>query len=331
MYHTGRIDILATALEPIVHGAGTSGNTQLLRTQSWLYIVDGAAVRCLVPYVSGNSVKHRLRVAAIQYALDVMGIEDRSLSKPEVDLLFSGGHLSKSGAAVDLSLARELEALLPPLSLCGYSAGNAIREGKLRVSNLHVVCRENAGRVPDDLRARPDVAPMLQLRAGELRTEEFGTRHDQGSKRAGVRYLTEGVQAAGAKKKAKALDEVSPAERGDSAQMIYEFGAIMAGAKLWGSVGFADVTDLERAALASAFHYAATDRRGDELVMGVGAKNSLGFGSIKVELAGFAVPPPRAMVPDAALTKPGGEVDGYRAHLLDRRADILAAVRRAVA
>src|SRR5690606_24279007 len=144
---TGKIDIRATALEPIVHGAGTSGNTQLLRMQEIVY--DG--VPCRVPFVSGNSVKHRLRAAAVQYALDAMGVEDHTLTKAEVVLLFSGGHLSKGGAAIDLEQCRKLEGLLPPLSLCGYSAGNTMTESKIRVSHLHVVCRENAWRLPDDL------------------------------------------------------------------------------------------------------------------------------------------------------------------------------------
>lgn len=331
MYHTGRIEIMATALEPIVHGAGTSGNAQLMRTQDWFYVDGGKAVRCRVPYVSGNSIKHRLRACAVQYALDAMEVEDRSLSKAEIDLLLSGGHLSKSGAAVDFQVARELEALFPPLSLCGYSAGNTMTESKLRVSNLHVVCRENADRVPDSLRARPDVAPMLALRAGELRSEEMGTRHDQASKRAGVRYLTDGAQAKQAAKKAKGLDKATPDERGDSAQMIYSFPAIAAGSRLWGSVAYADLTELERAALASAFHYAATERRGDDLVMGVGAKNSIGYGSIKVELAGFELPPPRAEVPATAITRPSGEVEAYRAHLRGQRTEILGAIKRAVA
>ena len=81
MKHTGKIEIIATALEPIVHGAGNSGNTTLLRTQDWIYIdATGQAVRCRVPFVSGNSVKHRLRTAAVSYALDAMGVEDGTLS-----------------------------------------------------------------------------------------------------------------------------------------------------------------------------------------------------------------------------------------------------------
>ncbi len=341
MKHTGKIEIIATALEPIVHGAGNSGNTTLLRTQDWIYIdATGQAVRCRVPFVSGNSIKHRLRAAAVSYALDAMGVEDGSLTKPEVDLLFSGGHLNKSGAAIDLTSARKLSELFPPLSLCGYSAGNAMEESKIACHNLHVVCAENANRVPDDLRERADVAPMLTLRAATLRVEEFGTRHDQATKRVGRRYLTEGAGAAVAAKKAAKLladggkekkKSTAAEERGDSAQMIYEFNAIAAGAKLWGTVLFADLTEAERAALASAFHYASTGRLGADLTMGVGAKNSIGYGSIRVELrTSLRIAAP--VYQQTGLTVEGdSEATRYTAHLRERKDEILATIREAVA
>lgn len=335
MKHTGKIDIIATALEPIVHGAGTSGNTQLLRMQEWFYVDERTQkpVRCRVPFISGNSIKHRLRDCAIRYALDAMGVEDGTLSKAEVDLLFSGGHLSKSGSAVDLTAARKLSQLLPPLSLCGYSAGNAMEESKIAVSNLHVVCAENKARVPDHLRD----SPMLSLAAGSLRVEEFGTRHDQATKAVGRRWLEAGAGEEVATKKAKQLagksDKKTSAadDRGDSAQMIYTFQAIAAGAKLWGDVRFADLTELEQAALASAFHYGSTGRRGDDLVMSVGAKSSIGYGSIRVELVtSLRIAPP--VYQTTALATAGDDATGrYREHLRDRRDEILGAIREALA
>lgn len=338
MKHTGRIDIIATALEPIVHGAGTAGNTQLLRMQDWFYTDPKSkrVVRCRVPFISGNSIKHRLRDSGIRYALDAMGVKDGSLTKAEVDLLFSGGHLSKSGSAVDLTSARKLSQLLPPLSLCGYSAGNAMEESKIAVSNMHVVCVENESRVPDHLRS----SPMLAMPAGALRVEEFGTRHDQATKANGRRWLTDGAGEDVAAKKTKQLagkkqDEAKKAsaadERGDSAQMIYNFQGIAAGAQLWGDVRFADLTELEQAALASAFHYGATGRRGSDLVMSVGAKSSIGYGSIKVELVtSLRIAPP--VYQTTALATAGDDITSrYREHLRDNCAAILDAIREAVA
>lgn len=326
MKHTGRIDIRATALEPIVHGAGTSGNTQMLRMQDWIY--EGRRVR--VPFISGNSVKHKLRHGAVCYALDAMGVVDGTMTKAEVDLLFSGGHLSSTGASVDLRAARKIEELFPALSLCGYSAGNAMRESKVRVSNLHVVCAENKERLPDDLLEHP----ALQLKAGMLRIEEFGTRHDQATKAVGQRMLSAESMDAVVARKTKAKDDAKSAEeaRGDSAQMIYEFQAIVAGATLWGDVCYADLTDLEKAALASAFHYSAVDRRGDKLVMGIGAKNSIGYGSIKVELrSSLRIGPPRYETETSLATGADDVAARYTAHLRERREEILAAVREAVA
>lgn len=324
MHLTGKIDIRATALEPLVHGAGTSGNTQLMRMQE---LADGTKV----PFISGNSIKHKIRAASVQYALDAMGIEDHTLTKAEVDLLFSGGHLSKSGAAVDLTMARMLEELFPPLSLCGYSAGNTMTESKIRVSHLHLVCKENAFRVPDDLLDHP----ALETRACTLRIDEFGTRHDQANKHASRRLLTEQVNEAVTKRKTKALKEPTgegPDERGDSAQMIYDFSAIAAGSTLWGTIQVAELSELEQAALSSAFHYAAVDRRGDHLVIGVGAKTSIGYGAIKVELRGSIRVTAPQYVADQSLTVAGDTVAArYQAHMRDRKTEILHALRQATA
>jgi hypothetical protein len=149
------------------------------------------------------------------------------------------------------------------------------------------------------------------------------------------RLLTEGANDAVAKRKSKALKapaEDGPAERGDSAQMIYEFSSIAAGATLWGTIQVAELTELEQAALSSAFHYAATDRRGDSIVMGVGAKNAIGYGSIKVELRGSVrVAPPRYEA-TSALTAAGDTLAArYTTHMRERKAEILAALRKAVA
>lgn len=325
MRTTGRIDIRATAIAPIVHGAGKRGNTQLLRMQP-VILPDGTQAR--VPFISGNSIKHRLRSSAVSYALDAMGVEDNSLSKAEVDLLFSGGHLSKSGSAVDLRAARELEALFPALGLCGYSAGNTMTESKLRISHLHLVCAENVFRLPDDLRD----APHAQLRAGALRVEDFGTRHDVASKSVGMRLLTGEELKRIEDKKRKALDESSPSDRGDSAQMIYDFQAIAAGAQFFGSVHYGDLTDLELAALASAFHYATGGTRNGDRLMHVGAKNSIGYGEISVELrSSMRIGTPQ-YEPSEALTVAGtgDRAAAYLAHLRDRRDEILTAISQAV-
>lgn len=334
---TGKIEIRATALSMIVHGAGTSGNTQHIRTAPWV-TPEGEIVE--VQMLSGNSLKHQIREGAASYAIDAMGVADHSLTKAKVDLLFSGGHLSKSGAAVDLAQARAFEALFPPLSLCGYSAGNVMTQSKISVSDLNVVCAENRNRMPDDMLDHPHA----KLYASMLLADAFGTRHDMAQRTTGRRLLTEAANEAQVKRRTKALKKPSregtesaespdPIDEvtGETAQMLYEFGGIMAGSVLYGEILVHGVTELERAALASAFQYLATDRIDGRMVMRVGAKSSIGYGKIAVELRGsIRVDSPR-YVADTALVAAGDTLaERYTAHMREHRDEILAALDKAI-
>lgn len=323
---SGKIEIRATALEPIHHGAGISGNTSLLRMQS-IITPDGEQAR--VPFISGNSIKHRIRYHAVQYALDVLGVEDGSMSKAEVDILFTGGHLSKAGGSIDLEKSRRIERLFPALSMCGYSAGNCMTESKLRVSHLHLVCQENAWRLPEDLRGTPTAA----LRSGAQRSEEFGTRHDKSTSQVAVRMLEAAEAAEVASRRAKKLTgELEPGKDRDSAQMIYDFQVISAGASFFGTVAFRDLTDLEQAALASAFYYGSAGDHGDRTLMHVGAKASIGFGTISVDLRGAIRVPASAFEPSEAIVGKEGasQAEAYRSHLRDHKDEILSTIREAV-
>jgi hypothetical protein len=304
---TGSITLRMTALEPIHHGAGTTaGNTQIQRTQR---IIKDDGNEEHVPFVSGASLKHMLRVSAAQYALDVMDIPDKSLVKEIIDILFSGGHLSKGGTSMDLTIARDLERLFPALSLCGYSAGNQMTESKIAVSHVHVVCAENAWRLPDDLRDHPHSLK----RAGAVRSDEFGTRHDQATSAQGERYMIPGSEA------------VAP-----SAQMIYDFETILPGAVLFADVRYTNVSAHELAALMSAFHYCAVETRESSFVMVLGAKGAVGFGRVDVKLSCHERIPPVVHVkqPRVGAADPAGKA--YIAHLTEHRKDILALLDKAV-
>lgn len=328
MRTTGRIDIDAVALEPIHHGAGTSGNTQILRTQD-VVLASGQLAR--VPFVSGNSLKHRIREAGARFALEAMGIADGSLTKPVVDLLFSGGALTKSGSAVDLAKARALGELFPLLPLCGYSAGNAMQPGKLRVDNLHLVCAENEWRLP----ASAKVLPMAMKSAGSMRGEEFGTRHEPSRVPHVARLLTTGETQRLEGQAALSLGEVRP-EKGDSLQMIYDWQVVKAGARFWGAIHVEGVTEMELAALRSALSTACDgDAPDGGLVFRVGAKSSIGHGRMSWHLSGSvreAVRGPGFSASDAlSPSKASGDTEAYSTHLRERSKEILAALAGATA
>lgn len=319
----GKIEITARALEPVIHGGGSSGNTQTARRME---DVHGNRV----PFISGNSIKHKMRDAAVRFALDAMNIPDQSMFKAEVDLLFSGGSLSASGAAINLQRCRSMEALFPALSLFGYSAGNAIVEGKAKFNHWHLVCAENAYKFPSRIQGHADSA----LRAGAAIREEFGTRHDQTLKAAGLRMLSGEVQDEQAKGKSKALEKkrADSSDKGDSVQMIYNFESIAAGATLFGNVEFASLTEIEQAALASAFHYAAIDSIDGQPVMTIGAKSAVGYGRVRLELASSLRVMPATFTDATSLAVLGDSAAAsYTAHLRDRRDEIMAAIREACA
>lgn len=318
MRTSGIIHIRATALEPIHHGAGVSGNTSLMRMQA-IVLPDGTPAR--VPFISGNSVKNRLRRAATRFALDALKVEDGTLTKREVNLLMSGGSLTSGGSTERLDTARRLEALFPALGMCGYSAGNSIRKSKLAVAHLHLVCAENRWRLPDDLYDAPHAA----LRAGQLRGEEFGTRHDTLGDPSVGRLLTADELESAQERKA------SGAKTEDDTQMIYDFQTLSPGSTFWGSVRFDALTELELAALASAFHYASVGERaqGSELVTTVGAKSAVGFGAISLQLHGEVRAAAAQYTPSSDLVGPANVAgaSAYVDHLHTHRDEIIAAIR----
>lgn len=317
-------------LDALHHGKGVSGNTQMLRTQE-VILDDGTQAR--VPFVSGNSVKHMIRSGAVRFALDAMGVEDGSLSKAVVDLLFSAGHLGKGSQSVRIATAREMSALFPALSLCGYSAGNTMVASKLRVDNLHVVCRENASRLP----SRVAESPHARLPQGAYRSEEFGTRHESTRLPHVSRLLLDDDRARRDAAAGSKLEDAKPARKdAESAQMIYEFQVLKAGTRMWGGIGFEDLTPSELVAFRAGLSYACVGTHPTgRYIFGLGAKNSIGWGRVAVAFRGSmrVVDAPTYVASDAAVPTMAKADDGQDAELAvyadglrDNRGAILAAL-----
>lgn len=280
----GKLEMRVTTLEALHHGAGSSGNTALLRTED-VILDDGR--RAKVPFVSGNTVKHMIREAGVRHALSVLGLD--RLSVPVVHLLFSGGHLSKTGGAgVDMRRARRLSEVFPILGLCGFSAGNVMTDSKVRCSKLHLVCEENRWRLPADCLEMPHAAQ----RSGAYRGEEMGTRREP-THSAHVRALLSDADRKllddGATEKLEASRAGEASERGASAQMIFEHEVLLPGARLFGTIGYHGLGDMELAALVAALSYACDGAHpGGGLLYRFGARSSVGMGLCSVQFEGAA-------------------------------------------
>lgn len=253
------IPITATLTEPMHHGAGTSGNTSLLRTQD-VALPDGR--HALVPFLSGNSLRHKLRDALAWDLVTTLGIDDGALRKQVVDLLWSGGAITSTGAETDLDTRRAVESMAPVLSLLGYAAGSEIVAGTWYSPNLHLVCAENAWRQPAFAQH-----PFATRGAGSYRGEEFGTRHDITGTPVD-RFL--GILG----------DQVAP----KTTQMIYDVQVINAGAILHG-VGHLTpaATAAQATTLAAAWDLAAPTADGAR-VTHLGAKSAHGYGACHIDI-----------------------------------------------
>ncbi len=258
---TVHIPLRFAALDPIHHGGGVSGNVSMVRRQTTVG-TDGRLVD--VPFVSGNSIRHHLRAALAAHAVRMLEVPEHSLPKRVVDLLWSGGALTETGNQIDLERQRQLDDLAPMVTLLGYSARSDIVSGPLRADNVHVVCAENAWRLPSDLADHPHAGAW----EGQTVGEEFGTRHDAAGSSAG-RWISVDVAAALIQDK--------------TTQMIYEMQVIRPGVHLWSTLHLDNAARTQADALAVAIDE-AWPLDGDHRIARLGGKSAAGFGRCRLDV-----------------------------------------------
>lgn len=245
------IPLTATLTSPFHHGAGSSGNTSILRTQDVIQPGGGVA---RVPFLSAASVRHGLRDALAWHLANTIDLG--TVAKTTVDLLWSGGAVTSTGARTDLDMIRRVEAVFPALGMLGYAARSDIITGTLRASDMILVCAENAWRLPDALRD--------ERRAAAFRTEEFGTRHDQSASPAG-RFV-----------------DIATADT--TSQMIWDTQALAAGANLHGDLSLTPAaTPMHRTVLGAALALWAPDG-----IAHIGGKTAQGYGRVTISGPDFA-------------------------------------------
>ena len=272
-----QITLTATLLSPLHHGAGSSGNTSLLRTQE-VITPEGNLAR--VPFVSGSSIRHGIRDVFAWHLAKRVGIEEGSLTKTAADLLWTGGAVTTTGAQTDLAMIREVDALLPPLAMLGYAARSDIMAGTLYTSDMILVCAENSARLPEGVEGD-------ERRAAAFRSEEFGTRHDIGS--TPIARLIEGATGAGS-----------------STQMIWDMQVIRPGARMAGTLTLAPSATAEHV---KSLH-ALLGLWAPQGQVHLGAKRAQGYGTARLD--GID-----AEACAEALTWWEGHIDGHRDAIMD--------------
>lgn len=321
----GRVVVVIECLSPMSHGGGTEGNIQTFRKRD---VVLPSGRRAQVPFLSGNSIKHMLREKSTLYALEHLGaLKPGGLTKPEVQLLFSGGTLTKSGRSVALAQVRKMEQAFPALSLSGYAAGNVMTESAMNVHHAELVCVENARLLYHDVqRYAPFATPLLEQYASKFLAEEFGTRHEPTRRARTAELLLEDQLSQLVGETSANKDKANP-DKGDSAQMIFAFETLAAGSVMLSGITFPrGLTMLELAAFRSAWRLWAQEREEDGAIIGqLGGKGSTGYGRVRVRLHGqFAEGiKPRQYFDSSAFTDPLDAEDDilrrYEEHLSHAR------------
>lgn len=147
-YH---ITCVSQALSPVSHGAGVSGNEQVIMREPVAYR-DGVRY---IPCITGNAIRHRfIREPLARHLCEAWELGG-SLTVDELQFLFHGGALTERGSRVSMQEQADLFRLMPCMRLLGCSLPGQIVPGSLDVMRGTLVCAENADRLrqllPDDL------------------------------------------------------------------------------------------------------------------------------------------------------------------------------------
>lgn len=139
-------DFVLRAMEPISHLEGTEGNVGIHARAK----VRHKGRWVMVPMVSANSARNRIRAAASHAMMEAVGM-DSGFSESAMRLLFNGGALAGRGSsgAVSLDEYRMMTDLCPPLALLGGCVGNRIVPGRLSAGELLVMCSEARAYFPE--------------------------------------------------------------------------------------------------------------------------------------------------------------------------------------
>lgn len=121
-----------TAISSIVHAGTTRGTDTLLRRK---HITNGDST-VLIPIISGNALRGRLRRVAEELFRDTLDLEGH-IPLPAAYALRNGGSLYKSGREPITGRRRaEIRELLPIVGVFGCAAGSTIFDSVLEVGKV---------------------------------------------------------------------------------------------------------------------------------------------------------------------------------------------------
>lgn len=240
-----------TATSALHHGSDEKhGNVSLFRREQSIDVL--ADKLCLVPFLSGNSVRGLWRDMFFARLLELVGdIKFSDLPPQRAHALLSGGSIEAGSdtGKVDVELRRRARAICPAWDLIAGCIDGQIMSGLLSVSDAVLVCQENAWKLHQEL------APSMPL-------EEFAASLKPADRLTQLRLLTRQVHR----------------EIGSTAghQMLVNVEALLPGAQLLHSFmvrGLDGVSELASSCLTDLLEQFQASGK-------YGAKTGAGYGTI---------------------------------------------------
>lgn len=133
-------------VSPLAHGHDEkAGNVVLFRRQR--QVDPFTAQHALVPVITGNAMKGQWRDLFFARMLRLLGLRpEKDLTARRAQELFAGGTIESGadGGTARLDVRRRARATIPAIDLLGGCIEQQIMSGLLRVSDVTLLCRENA-------------------------------------------------------------------------------------------------------------------------------------------------------------------------------------------
>lgn len=231
--------VLAMAQTSIAHNGESIGIDQPFHREKMM-MPDGRTHE--VPTITGNAMRGILRDELANFTCEVLGITE--LPQPQFYLLYSGGALVKEGSKgwATKKNVPKLRSLIPHLSLLGFSMGNHIAQGKVKIGKFIPLAKETAHFVPEGMRrlCNRSFYDMMQI--------EAYTRMDDAKRETYAGIIKQGATFS---------DDVNEA----SQQMRFQIETICAGAHFWWSYSLKMASALEQTAFYCALGLWARDPR----------------------------------------------------------------------
>lgn len=282
--------ILLEAMSPIAHHSSVDGNHANLNRQL-MRLADGSFGR--VPTITPDTMRNLLRRLSSAFLLQACGIGEGQLTQSALRLLFNGGTLTGKGDAsvIRIDQFRELERIVPTLSLLGGCVNSMMIPGRLEVETAILVCDETRHIVPQWATDHVGIVTQARIPSYREQTDEvMRVRMDSLNNPQMSRYLTDGErkllgERLDAREKAHDKGDDKGAAEAKSSMMPRTMEVICQGSYFSWEVTGRFHSDIEEAAWKTTLCLLRTPEAR------VGGKKGTGHGRIRIEKVNDVIVP----------------------------------------